>query len=290
MRLFATRVWGTSFGRIPLATFTTEGHQQRLLRLADRGDRLVFVGTQTERTDEEDRGRLLGMAEIGFEPLRTLDLIDREDLDPRDFDADDRFRFPYAVPLVRAWRFVPAPLLTDVLSKQLPMLATPGVVELNATDAENVLALVSEEVPLPTLPALAKMRRLNEFFRPTTGPRPTDATYNVTRSAQETSWTYALRYGSRNMYKVGHTSDVQGRLASINQHIPVEIGVECWSPALQQKWDTATRAYDMEQRVFALLSAKRSGYERIQCSEKELQSAWQAALMDVLNAPDVTSA
>ena len=290
MRLFATRVWGTSFGRIPLATFTMEGHQQRLLRLADRGDRLIFVGTQTERTAEEKRGRLLGMAEIGFEPLRTLDLVDREELDPRDFDADGRFRFPFAVPLVRAWEFVHTPLLMDVLPKQLPMLATPGVVELDAADAERVLALVSEEVTLPTLPALAKMRRLNEFFRPTTGPRPTDATYNVTRSAQDTSWTYALRYGKRNMFKVGHAGDVEGRLASINQHIPVEIGAECWSPFLQQKWDTATRAYNMEQRVFALLSAKRSGFERIQCSEKELQSAWQAALIDVLTSPDETPA
>ncbi|RWP58007.1 MAG: hypothetical protein EOR08_28820 [Mesorhizobium sp.] len=289
MRLFATRVWGTSFGRIPLATFTMEGHQQRLLRLADRGDRLVFVGTQTERTDEENRGRLLGMGEIGFEPLRTLDLIDRQDLDPRDFDADDHFRFPYAVPLVKAWRFTPAPFLTDVLSKQLPMLATPGVVELDASDTDSVLALVSEEVQLPALPALAKMRRLNQFFRPTTGPRPTDAIYNVTRSAQETSWTYALRYGKRNMFKVGHTSDVQDRLASINQHIPVEIGAECWSVALQQKWETASGAYDMEQRVFVLLAAKRSGFERIQCTERELQSAWQGALMDVLNSPSPIS-
>jgi hypothetical protein len=289
MRLFATRVWGTSFGRIPLATFTMEGHQQRLLRLADRGDRLVFVGTQTERTSEEKRGRLLGMAEIGFEPLRTLDLVNREELDPRDFDADGRFRFPFAVPLVRAWEFVHTPLLMDVLPKQLPMLATSGVVELDASDAERVLALVAAEVALPMLPALAKMRRLNEFFRPTTGPRPTDATYSVTRSAQDTSWTYALRYGKRNMFKVGHTTNVQDRRDAINQHIPVELGVEIWEPALQQKWDTATKAYDMEQRVFALLSGKRSGYERIQCSEKELNSAWQAALVDVLTSPDATS-
>lgn len=263
-----------------------EGHQQRLLRLADRGDRLVFVGTMTERTAEEKRGRLLGMAEIGFEPLRTLDLVDREEFDLRDFDAEGRFRFPFAVPLVRAWEFVRTPLLMKVLPKQLPMLATPGVVELDAADAERVLALVSQEVTLPTLPALAKMRRLNEFFRPTTGPRPTDTTYNVTRSAQDTSWTYALRYGKRNMFKVGHTSDVEGRLASINQHIPMELGVESWAPALRQKWDTAIKAYDMEQRVFTLLSGKRSGFERIQCSEKELQSAWQAALIDILTSPD----
>lgn len=290
MRLFATRVWGTSFGRIPLATFTMEGHRRRLLKLAKRGDRLVFVGTQTERTAEEKRGRLLGMAEIGFEPLRTLDLVSREELDPRDFDTDGEFRFPFAVPLIRAWEFVHMPLLMDVLPKQLPMIATPGVVELDDADAERVLALPFEEVALPTLPALANMRRLNEFFRPTTGPRPTDATYSVTRSAQDTSWTYALRYGKRNMFKVGHTTNVGERLDAINQHIPIELGVERWEPMLQQKWETANKAYDMEQRVFALLSGKRSGYERIQCSEKELNSAWQAALIDTLTSPDAAPA
>ncbi len=222
------------------------------------------------------------MAEIGFEPLRTLDVIDRNELDPRDFDPFESFRFPHAVALVRAWRFVPSPLLTDVLAKQLTMLATPGVVELDAADAENVLALASEQVALPELPALARMSQLNQLFRPTTGPRPTDATYTVTRSVQESSWTYALRYGKRNVFKIGHTTDLDGRLHSINQHIPTELGVESWSVNLTQRWNAADHAYDMEQHVFGLLAAKRSGFERIQCSEVELQSAWQAALIEVV--------
>lgn len=108
MKLFATRVWGMGFERIPIATFGMKGHVDRLLRLAQRGDRVVFVGTQTERTDEENRGKILGMAEVGSEPLKTLDLIDRADLDQRDFDASGNFKFPHAVALTRAWRFEPA--------------------------------------------------------------------------------------------------------------------------------------------------------------------------------------
>jgi hypothetical protein len=92
MRLFATRVWGLGFSRVPFATFGMKGHVDRLLRLASRGDRLVFVGTQTERTDEENCGRILGMGEIGFEPLRTLDFVGRAELDPRDFDAAGNFK------------------------------------------------------------------------------------------------------------------------------------------------------------------------------------------------------
>ena len=108
MKLFATRVWGFGFKRLPLATFGVKGHVDRLLRMAGRGDRLVFVGTQTERTAEEHQGRILGMAEIGFEPLRTLDLVDRGQLDERDFDERGNFKFPYAVATTRVWQFEPA--------------------------------------------------------------------------------------------------------------------------------------------------------------------------------------
>jgi hypothetical protein len=63
------------------------------------------------------------MAEIGFEPLRTLDLVGRADLDERDFDAAGNFKFPHAVALTRAWRFDPPPLLTQAISKQPAMVA-----------------------------------------------------------------------------------------------------------------------------------------------------------------------
>lgn len=123
MKLFATRVWGFGFARLPLATFGVKGNLGRLLTLAKRGDRLMFVGTQTERTAPEHQGRILGMAEIGFEPLRTLDLVEREALDPRDFDAAGNFKFPHAVATTRVWQFEPAPVLTQLLSRQLTMVA-----------------------------------------------------------------------------------------------------------------------------------------------------------------------
>lgn len=75
MKIFATRVWGLGFERVPIATFGSEGHLTRLLKLAQRGDRLVFVGTMADRPPPPPQGRLLGMAEIDFEPLRTLEIV-----------------------------------------------------------------------------------------------------------------------------------------------------------------------------------------------------------------------
>jgi hypothetical protein len=42
------------------------------------------------------------MGEIGFEPLKTLEIVDRRKLDPRDFDERGNFKSPNAVALTRA--------------------------------------------------------------------------------------------------------------------------------------------------------------------------------------------
>jgi hypothetical protein len=101
----------------------------------------------------------------------------------------------------------------------------------------------------------------------------------VTKSAQEVSWTYALRYGDKDIWKVGHATNVVERLKSINQHIPFEIGATQWKVELQQKWPDAITAHAMEQKVFQLLEKKRTTGERIGCTQRELGTAWQQAIM-----------
>jgi hypothetical protein len=289
MRLFATRVWGFGFARMPLATFGAKGHVDSLLRKAKRGDRLVFVATQTGRADPANRGKILGMGEIGFESLSTLEVVDKAQLDPRDFDAIGKFKFPYAVPLVRAWRFEPAPLLLETVKEQLSMAATSGFEEIDdPDDIAAILALNALPVDLPTLRALERMRRLNDALRPTTGPRPGEGgTFEVTRTTGGDHWTYGLRYGMRDVWKVGYSVDVDQRVESINQHIPVELGIEAWTAVYRQKMKSADAAYKMEQRVLELLAAKRSGFERVRCTQAELQTAWQQAYLDTVLADEL---
>ena len=55
-----------------------------------------------------------------------------------------------------------------------------------------------------------------------------DANYTVERSAHGVASTYAFRFGKRNLFKIGHAEDVQGRLAAVNQHGPVEVLNEQW--------------------------------------------------------------
>lgn len=281
MKLFATKVWGTALDQgVPLATFGSSGHLNRLLKLARHGDRLVFVGTKTSRTPPDFQGRILSMAEFGFQPLRSLDHLRKEDLDPRDFDEKGNFKFPFGVPIVRGWMFETKPLVNDVIRQKLTMLSTPGVEEIvDAADAAAILKLRQHEVALPPIPQLAKMLAINNLLRPTTGPTPSDASYEVTKSAQETSFTYAMRYGTTDIWKVGHSTNVMDRLSTINQHIPFEIGATQWKVELQQKWPDAVTAHTMEQRVFELLANKRTTGERLSCTMAELGTAWQQAIM-----------
>jgi hypothetical protein len=160
VKLFATKVWGSALdGRVPIATFGSSGHVNRLLRLASHGDRLVMVGTKTEHTGQENRGRILSMCEFGFQPLRSLDYLKKEELDPRDFDEKGNFKFPFGVPMVRAWAFDEKPLLSDVIKQKLTMLSTPGAEEIiTESDIRAILALQSREVTLPEIPQLASMR------------------------------------------------------------------------------------------------------------------------------------
>ncbi|MBO9127698.1 MULTISPECIES: hypothetical protein [unclassified Rhizobium] len=283
MKLFATRVWGMGFERVPIATFGMKGHVDRLLRLAGRGDRVLFVGTQTERTDEVNRGRLLGMAEIGFEPLRTLDLVGRADLDARDFDPAGNFKFPHAVALTRAWRFDPAPKVVETLARQLTMVATSGVQEIEEpSDIAAILSLPTVEIVLPALPGLDAMRRMNDALRNSTGPKPRDAGYVVDQPVEDTAWTYGMRFGNRNVWKIGWSTDVDDRCRDINLHIPIELGLEQWKVMLRQRMASRDAAYAMEQRILELLAGKRKGYERVHCLQSELDSAWQQAFIDVV--------
>lgn len=281
MRLFATRVWGNPVGgNIPMATFGSEGHMVRLLAISNPGDRLVFIGTKTERTSPELQGRILSMAEFGRLRLRTLDYFSKDELDPRDFDARGNFKFPHGVPIVRGWAFDPQPFVNDVLKQRLTMLATPGVEELiDSDDIAKIMGLPATAFEPPPNPQFDRMRRINDTLKPTTGPTPSNSSYEAERSAMETSFTYAMRFGTTSICKVGHAMSVSGRLAEINKHIPHEIGIAQWKVELEQKWPDAITAHAMEQKVFELLDPKRTTGERINCTQKELYTAWLKAIV-----------
>src|SRR5262245_29653429 len=146
VQVFAKRSWGFDPMRWPIITFGLEANRDALIQASKPGDLLAFIGTQSEPTEPEDRGRLLGLTEIGRLPVDSLEVLNCEDIQPVHYDASGRFKWPKAIPIFRAWRFPDKPLVTDVLREQLTYDATIRAIPLDEQDRAAVLALTREDV------------------------------------------------------------------------------------------------------------------------------------------------
>lgn len=284
MKLFATRVWGFDPATWPLVTFGLDGNRDNLLKNSAVGDYVVFVGTQSEPTQEHERGRLLGIAQFGRLPVETLDVLDKADIDPNNYNERGDFRWPKALLMTQAWSFSdqPRPLLLDVLEKQLPFNATAQAVELNETDTTAIMALPTKAIELPDTPVLRRLRQLDVALRrgvPTIGVVPTAWQSKQQRILGDASVTYALQFSKFDCWKIGWTTDLRKRLSEINRHIPVEVLKHEWKPVLQQKWPDENLAFEMEQRVLNALEKHRTIGERLHCRKQELESAWVKAIV-----------
>lgn len=282
MRIFAKRFYGFNPVARPVVAFGKEGNRDALIIASSPGDLIVYVGTQGEPTAEGERGRLLGIAEFARIAVDAQDLIDPATLRPFDVNADGSLAWPKGLPILRAWRFrEPRLKLLDVLREQLTFEATVRAVELDEVDARAVMALPREEVVIPPHPVTERLTKLSQALghgRPTTGPVPVDWEGTVSRSVGSEAWTYAMRFGRRNIWKVGYAQDTAVRQAELNLHVPHEELNERWELRLRQRWPDSVQAYGMEQRLFRDMADFRTEGERLRCSEMQMQTAWTAAL------------
>jgi hypothetical protein len=282
MKIFATRVWGFDPAYWPVITFGLEGNRDRLLKQSQVGDCIVFVGTQNAPTHESERGRLLGIAQIGRIATDTLSVVPQSVLHPHDYDEYGNFRWPKALAMTRAWAFNEKPLLKDVLSKQLPFNATAQAVLLSDEDAERIKNLRAAEIVIPSSHTIEKLQKLEMALsngKPTKGVIPSAWNSNVTRTLGNPSVTYAMRYGTTDCWKIGHTTNTQQRLNEVKKHIPHEITNAQWALYLTQKWADENMAYAMEQKLFSLLEKQRTEGERVRCSEALLMESWARAVL-----------
>lgn len=280
MQIFATRVWSFDPTSWPVITFGLEGNRDKLLKDSRPGDRIVFIGTQGEPTEEAMRGKLLGMAEIGRRAVKTLDVISPERRNPRDFDEQGKFKQPSGILMIKAWRFEPQPRLLDVLAAQLPYHATPQAVLLSSDDSSAVLRLKIIEVDLPKSETLTKAKLLDLALggRPTTGPLPTSWTGTTGRDVNREAFTYAFRFGNSDIWKIGHAVDIIERIKQVNLHVPSEVIPNAWKAIYQQKWSDEIEAHTMEQHVLESLKVYRTIGERVRCTESDIIVAWRKAI------------
>jgi len=134
-------------------------------------------------------------------------------------------------------------------------------------------------VPQPLGNAAPRRRASSPLsLGPTTGPQPTSWNGTVSRNAARGAVTYALQFGRRNVWKIGHAVDVDARLTAVNTHVPHEVLGEYWHLVLQQSWPTEATAYGMEQALLKALRTETSVGERVTCTRKRLEGTWSSTL------------
>jgi hypothetical protein len=124
---------------------------------------IVFVGTQGEQKLPSDRGKLLGVAEIGDKSVKTADVIDLSTSPAAHFDGA-QYRWPEGIPMLRAWRFAPPMLTRDVLSASLRPDAQVRAVPLSAEGEAAIRQLNWVEVELPDSDEIRRQRRRQNAF------------------------------------------------------------------------------------------------------------------------------
>lgn len=117
-------------------------------------------------------------------------------------------------------------------------------------------------------------REIPPLARPTTGPRPSRWEGTIVREDGPAS-TYALRFGTSDLWKIGFAGNVDDRVAQVNQHVPVELLGDGWRLELRVDWPCQDMAYAMEQEVLLRLFDERTMFERVRCSREQLESAWK---------------
>ncbi|KQZ61105.1 hypothetical protein ASD67_17675 [Sphingopyxis sp. Root1497] len=111
---------------------------------------------------------------------------------------------------------------------------------------------------------------------PSHGPPPVPGTFSLVRG-DGPAFTYAFRFGRTSVWKIGYTSDLAARLAEVNRHLPVETDCATWTVARSHSWPGRHPAFAMEQDIFERLASSRTHFERVRCSARALDAAWEAA-------------
>lgn len=285
-QVFGTWFWGFDPLLHPFAGFTHKGSRDTLLRSARPGDLLLVVGTQSEPTAENDRGRALGLIEFLHSPMQAEDLIPPGTALPDRLFENGRFKWPFAVPAARAWRLNDRPHIRDLIGRQLTSAAITGTDRLSPDEAQAVLGLDAVEVELP--PSATQLRRARlggpviaaDYTRSgQPGPPPSEWS-GITARLDGATDTYLMRFGKENVWKIGISQNVRERCDSLNFSVPSEIlDDRRWVIEFTKRWPAGGPAYAMEQTLLSYLSAYGTRNERVKAPESVVHRAWQDFLM-----------
>ena len=227
-QVFLTKVWGYDPESYPFLGFSEDGRRSSYIKEAEHGDWLIVVGTKQVPTVEEEQGRLLGLVQLGLDPLDSLEILKEigSPVEDNQYNDNGSYKWPYALPFLKAYIFADKPDCKDIFGTYLPGFYW-------ATNAVNLefffdRALVEEifdskliETDIHEIPSLKKAQTYSQNLRGRksgpTGPSPSHTRCGSNREKGK-GYTYALKLigRSNDAFKIGSTSNIgrTGRVGS----------------------------------------------------------------------------
>lgn len=265
-RVFLTKVWGFTPDVYPALGFNTEGARRKFIRESSPGDWVVLAGTKGKETNPEDRGRLLGMIQLGAQEVDVEAVLKSigTPIPPEHYLEDGSYRWPYGLPMLTARRFVGAPDLSETLGSYLRGMvwaayAQDVSVKVAPDAPQTLMALPWAEVSIIEAPEIRRQRGVQDALQlnrkqGATGPGPSTERGGSSRSAgMAAAYVFKLQGGRRPAFKVGYSGDVDQRLSDLNKGLVTAVTGCSWSLVTQQHFADEQIAYRFEQAMHARL-------------------------------------
>ncbi len=262
--VFLTKVWGFGPETYPALGFHRDGARLKFLRESKPGDWVVMAGTKGDDTARHQRGRLLGMVQLGADAIDVEAVLESVGTPiPQEHYLDGSYRWPHGLPMLAARRFTPQPDLKSTLGSYLPGLQWAAFA-LNLREALGSAAVAAieslpyAEVDIIESPIIARQRsRAATLARARrTGPGPSTHR-RASDLAPGEGLTYLLQLVGtrRSVFKVGYTKrDLGVRVGELDGGLVGEISGLSWRPRLSQPFPSASDAYRFEQELHATLT------------------------------------
>ncbi|UUA75209.1 GIY-YIG nuclease family protein [Cellvibrio sp. QJXJ] len=248
---FFKKVWGYDPETWPVLGFGKPAGADQLRREYSTGDWVVLVGTKSEPTHEEDRGRLLGLVQVTNRIIEVEPLLKelKTELGDNAY-LNGKFKWPQGFPYLNAWAFRDKPLIDDLFpgrNRTRGRVEAAFAMKLNDEEAKVIAALPTEETNFVLSPLLESYSKFQDVLtRP--GPPPAVGVREAHYEDGE-NWVYIFRIEGTDFYKIGRANDVDRRLKEFNSSPHAIWSGKPLVKVTSHEFSSAGDAHDIEQMV-----------------------------------------
>lgn len=291
-KIFLTKVWGFSPENYPALGFNSPGGRDKLLKESSPGDWVLLAGTKGKPTLPEHQGRLLGKVQLGTDQVdveKVLNSIGTE-IPVDHYNDDGKYKWPYGLPMLKAYRFVDLPDLEALFDSYLSGMqwasyALDIELKLGLTALSKLKNLKVKEARIIDAPEIIRQRRrhdaliLNRTKNGPTGPGPSQSRSGSTNSI-ENGTTYLLQLHHKGkpleIFKVGYSGNINERVDNLNKGLIPNVTEYLWKIVLAQNFTTAIQAFSYEQVLHDQLQPYRVNgeIEIYKIEFKRIRTAW----------------